>query len=124
LILINDIGEIMASNIYNFFREECNLNEIEQIFQSGVEIKKGQWMGLEGDTVYASVDDPLAAAMELFRKLPDIEEKQVITAFYGKGADEEEIMKLEEAFREEFPLIEIGFIEGNQDVYRYIFAIE
>ncbi len=91
---------------------------------SGVEIKKGQWMGLEGDTVYASVDDPVTAAMELFRKLPDIEEKQVVTAFYGKGADEEEVMKLEEVFREEFPLIEIGFIEGNQDVYRYIFAIE
>lgn len=93
-------------------------------FISGVEIKKGQWMGLEGDTVYASVDDPVTAAMELFRKLPDIEEKQVVTAFYGKGADEEEVMKLEEVFREEFPLIEIGFIEGNQDVYRYIFAIE
>ena len=93
-------------------------------FISGVEIKKGQWMGLEGDTVYASVDDPVTAAMELFRKLPDIEEKQVVTAFYGKGADEEEVMKLEEIFREEFPLIEIGFIEGNQDVYRYIFAIE
>jgi DAK2 domain fusion protein YloV len=91
---------------------------------SGVEIKKGQWMGLEGDTVYASVDDPLTAAMELFRKLPDIEEKQVVTAFYGKGVDEAEVEKLEEAFREEFPLIEIGFIEGNQDVYRYIFAIE
>ena len=81
-------------------------------------------MGLEGDTVYASVDDPVTAAMELFRKLPDIEEKQVVTAFYGKGADEEEVMKLEEVFREEFPLIEIGFIDGNQDVYRYIFAIE
>ena len=91
---------------------------------SGVEIKKGQWMGLEGDTVYASVDDPLTAAMELFKKLPDMDEKQVVTAFYGKGADEEEVTKLEEMFREEFPLIEIGFIEGNQDVYRYIFAIE
>ncbi len=91
---------------------------------SGVEIKKGDWMGLEGDTVYASVDDPLTAAMELFRKLPDIDEKQVVTAFYGKGADEEEVSRLEEMFKEEFPLIEIGFIEGNQDVYRYIFAIE
>ena len=91
---------------------------------SGVEIKKGQWMGLEGDTVYASVDDPLTAAMELFRKLPDINEKQVVTAFYGKGANQEEVSRLEEMFKEEFPLIEIGFIEGNQEVYRYIFAIE
>ncbi len=91
---------------------------------SGIEIKKGQWIGLEGDNVYTSVDDPLTAAMELFRKLPDIEEKQVITAFYGMGATQEEVIKLEEMFKEEFPLIEIGFIEGKQEVYRYIFAIE
>lgn len=91
---------------------------------SGVKIQKGQWLGLEGDTVYASVDDPVSAAMELFRKLPNIDEKQVVTAFYGKGANEEEVTRLENIFKEEYPLIEIGFIEGNQDVYRYIFAIE
>ncbi len=90
----------------------------------GVEIHKGDWMGLEKDTVYASTDCPVKAAMALFAGLPEMEEKQVVTAFAGKDVPAEEIAALEEAFAEAYPLIEIGFIEGRQDVYRYIFAIE
>lgn len=90
----------------------------------GVEIKKDHWIGLEGDNVYAAADSPVSAAMELFEKLPYMENKQVITAFFGKNVTEEEIAQLEEFFTEKYPLIEIGFIEGGQDVYRYIFAIE
>ncbi len=91
---------------------------------SGVTIKKNDWMGLEGDTVYASTDSPLTAATELFKRLPFMDEKQVVTAFYGKDVPEEEIAELESFFSEEYPLLEVGFIEGGQDVYRYIFAIE
>ena len=93
-------------------------------FISGVNIKKDDWMGLEGDTVYASTDSPVKAAKELFQKLPDIDDKQVVTAFYGKEVSEDELAELEAFFQEEFPLLEVGFIEGGQDVYRYIFAIE
>ncbi len=93
-------------------------------FMSGVTIKKDDWIGLEGDTIYAATNSPIDAAMQLFERLPDIEDKQVITAFYGKGADEDEVAQLEELFSEKYPLIEIGFIKGEQDVYRYIFAIE
>lgn len=91
---------------------------------SGIDIKKDEWIGLEGDNVYSATLDPVTSAMLLFERLPDIEEKQVVTAFYGKGVLEAEIAELEEKFSEKFPLIEIGFIEGDQDVYRYIFAIE
>ncbi len=93
-------------------------------FISGVTIHKNDWMGLEGDTVYASTDSPVKAAQELFKKLPGIDDKQVVTAFYGKDVSEDELAELEEFFSEEHPLLEVGFIEGGQDVYRYIFAIE
>lgn len=91
---------------------------------SGVNIKKDDWIGLEGDTIYAATNNPIDAAMLLFERLPDIDEKQVITAFYGKGVTEDEVNKLEKLFSEKYPLIELGFIKGDQDVYRYIFAIE
>ncbi len=91
---------------------------------SGVTIKKDDWMGLEGDNVYASTDSPVKAAVELFRKLPDIDNKQVVTAFYGKDVTEDEIAEIEAFLNEEYPLLEVGFIDGGQDVYRYIFAIE
>ena len=37
---IYDIGDIIAQNIYNFFREEYNLQEIDRLFASGVTIKE------------------------------------------------------------------------------------
>ncbi len=91
---------------------------------SGVEIHKGDWMGLEKDTVYASTDSPLRAAELLFERLPNMDEKQVVTVFCGKDAAPEEAEALEALFAEKYPLVEIGFIQGEQDVYRYIFAIE
>lgn len=91
---------------------------------SGIDIKKNDWIGLEGDTVYSATANPVSSAMELFDKLPVMDDKQVVTVFYGKDVDEEEIAQLESLFTEKYPLIEIGFIEGDQDVYRYIFAIE
>lgn len=33
---LNDIGEIIAQNIYDFFREEYNISEINRLFKSGV----------------------------------------------------------------------------------------
>lgn len=41
---VEDIGEIIASNIFAFFRDEYNINEIASLFESGVEIKKTENM--------------------------------------------------------------------------------
>ncbi|MBR4867778.1 MAG: DAK2 domain-containing protein [Clostridia bacterium] len=91
---------------------------------SGLAIHKGEWLGCEGDTVWSADENPLQAAMQLFERLPNMDEKQVVTAFYGQGVTEQEVAEFEERFAEEYPLVEIGFINGGQDVYRYIFAIE
>lgn len=40
IVEIDDIGDIMAENIFNFFKEEYNLNEINKLFESGVKIKE------------------------------------------------------------------------------------
>ena len=91
---------------------------------NGISITKGDWMGLEKDTVYVATDNPLDAALALFAALPNMDDKQVVTAFFGKDVTDGEREALEEAFSQAYPLTEIGFIDGGQDVYRYIFAIE
>ena len=40
IIAIEDIGEVIADNIYNFFRDKDNLDEIKSLFDSGVKIKE------------------------------------------------------------------------------------
>ncbi len=36
LIVVNDIGEVIANNIYEFFRDEKQLNLINQLFNIGL----------------------------------------------------------------------------------------
>ena len=40
ILLVDDIGEIIAKNIYLFFNDEYNLNEIASLFENGVTIKQ------------------------------------------------------------------------------------
>lgn len=40
ILQVDDVGEIIANNIYTFFRDEYNISEIESLFQSGVEINE------------------------------------------------------------------------------------
>ena len=64
------------------------------------------------------------ASLSLFKKIPDIEDKAVITVFYGKDVTKEELSLLKEGLERELPLIEAGCVFGGQDVYSFIFSIE
>ena len=91
---------------------------------NGVSVKAGQWLGLTKKVIHTCTPDPLQSAMELFAALEEMEDKQVVTVFCGKDVSEEEVASLEARFNEAYPLVEIGFIMGGMEVYRYIFAIE
>ena len=62
--------------------------------------------------------------MEMLKKIPEIDEKSVITVFYGESVDITEAKDLVESVNEEFPLVECGIIEGKQTIYDYYMAIE
>lgn len=89
-----------------------------------VDIKEGEYLGFTNDCIYASEKDKISAALALFDRIPDMEEKQVVTVFVGSNSTEEETEAIENALTEKMPLIEFGVINGGQDVYDYIFAIE
>ena len=40
ILKVNDIGQVIADNIYNFFRDDFNLSEIDKLFEVGVKIKE------------------------------------------------------------------------------------
>ena len=62
--------------------------------------------------------------MALFAAIPEMADKQVLTVFVGKDVTPAQQDRFAASFGEAYPLIEVGFIEGNQDVYSFIFAIE
>lgn len=90
----------------------------------GVTIGKGHFIGLTPKHIYCDGEDKVDVAMALFAAIPEMADKQVMTVFAGKDVTPTEQDRLAAAFEEAYPLIEVGFIEGNQDVYSFIFAIE
>jgi DAK2 domain fusion protein YloV len=90
----------------------------------GVAIRKGHFLGLTPKHIYCDGKDKVDVAMALFAAIPEMADKQVMTVFAGKDVTPTEQDRLAAAFEEAYPLIEVGFIEGNQDVYSFIFAIE
>ena len=90
----------------------------------GVEITKDDYIGLTLDTIFSDSPDKIEAALSLLKNLPDIDDKQVVTAFCGKDVTEDEKNRFCDSLLQLYPLIEIGTIDGEQDIYSFIFAIE
>lgn len=90
----------------------------------GIEIFKDDYIGLTNDTILSDSPDKIDAALILLKNLPDIDDKQVVTAFCGKDVTEEEKNNLCDYLLQMYPMIEIGTIDGMQEIYSFIFAIE
>ena len=90
----------------------------------GLSIRKGDWLGLVGNRILAVADSPEDAALRLLESVEDIGEKSVVTGFYDGEAGESERGAIQRGVNARWPEMEIGFVYGGQDVYRYIFAIE
>lgn len=90
----------------------------------GVPIHKGHYIGLTPKHIYCDGMDKVHVAMALFAAMAEMEQKQVMTVFVGKDVSQDDQARFANAFNQAYPLIEVGFIEGNQDIYSFIFAIE
>ena len=90
----------------------------------GVEVKKDNWIGLEGEKILVAREDKLEAAFALIESIEDIDDKQVITVFCGEDLTAEERLLFETELEKRYPMLETGFIDGGQKVYSLIFALE
>lgn len=91
---------------------------------NGVTVQKGKYIGLDRENILCCCEDKLTAAMDMLKNLPDIEDKQTIIVFTGKDVTEDEAAELADAIESDYPLCDVGFIAGGQDVYSFIMSIE
>ena len=91
---------------------------------NGMEIKKDSYIGLDRDTIYSCSPNKIDAAICLLSKIDDIEDKQVLTLFYGENATEEEVAQFFDHVNSTYPLMETAAIYGGQNIYDFIMAIE
>lgn len=91
---------------------------------NGIEIHKDDYIGLTPDAILSDSNDKVEAALAMIEQLPDINDKQVVTIFCGCDTTLGEKSTLRRILLERHPLMEVGLIDGGQDVYSFIFAIE
>ena len=99
-------------------------NAIRNTKVNGVLIHKGDYIGILDGKLLTASRNKLTCFVNLIKKVKDLKEKQVLTIIYGKNVNEEEKEKLMDTIQTKFPYLEVGALDGGQDVYDYLFAIE
>lgn len=90
----------------------------------GVFIRKGDHMAIvDGRIVYSS-NFKNRIVYELLKRIPDMDDRQVLTIIFGKDVTEDEKKKNLDLVRSKYPYLEIGSIDGGQEVYKYLLAVE
>lgn len=91
---------------------------------NGVIIHKGDYIGiLDGKLVAASRSKTMLLSA-IFRKVKKMKEKQVITFIFGKDLKEKDREKAIALVNQKYPNVEVGGVDGGQNVYHYYIAIE
>ena len=90
----------------------------------GVFIHKNDHMAIiDGRIVYSSIYKN-RIVYELLKRIPDMDDRQVLTIIYGKDVSEDEKKKNMDLVKAKYPYLEVGAIDGGQEVYKYLLAVE
>ena len=88
---------------------------------NGIEIKKGQYLGLREEKIIASGDDMLEVVKDTVAKFEDAE---LISLYYGSDITKEETEKVVEELEELNDEIEVEVFDGGQPLYPLLMVIE
>ncbi len=97
---------------------------IRDSHMDGLQVTKGQYIGLDGKTLLVTGQDRVDTAKELISKITGDREQEVIIVFYGANVTEGEAAQLQSFLSDRYPLADIGLIDGKQDVYDFIISLE
>jgi len=90
---------------------------------NGVKITSGDYMGISNGEIVVSTAKKDDALRDLLSKIIT-KESAVVTLFCGKDVTEEEMSAAEAMCLEINSEIDVELIEGKQDIYSYIIAVE
>jgi dihydroxyacetone kinase-like predicted kinase len=90
---------------------------------NGVQIKSGDFIGITRGEILVSTPSRLETAKGILDDMVDAS-REIITIFYGNDFDEDELDQIIGYAKKLNPDIEVDTVEGKQDIYTYIFAVE
>ncbi|MFE1244548.1 DAK2 domain-containing protein [Fictibacillus sp. NPDC058756] len=89
----------------------------------GVEIAKGDFMGISEGKIISSKTNKLEVTKELLEKMMD-EDSEIVTIIYGEDSSEDEAQELADFIEEKFPDAEAEIHDGKQPIYSFILSVE
>ena len=89
----------------------------------GLDVKKGQIIGLLDGELVAAGSDVDDVVMELMQRL-DADEAEILTLYYGETISESIAQALVDQLEARYPDVEIEIINGGQPHYHYIISAE
>lgn len=95
---------------------------IRDSVNNGITIVKEDYMGIHNGSIVVSNPERESVVRDLLSKMIN-EESEIVTIMYGKDVEQNEIDELQDFIDEEFGL-EVDVINGGQDIYSYIIAVE
>ena len=114
--------EAMTAQIENVTSGELTYS-IRDTEIKGVKIKSGDYMGISNGQIVVSTAKKDDALKDLLGKIIT-EESAVVTLFCGKDVTKDEMDNAESMCLELNPDIDVELIDGKQDIYSYIIAVE
>ncbi|MPQ25886.1 DAK2 domain-containing protein [Bacillus paralicheniformis] len=112
--MLDAIGEVKSGQITYAVRD-TNID--------GIDIKKGDFMGILNGKIVETASDQLTAAKKLLAGMID-EDSEIVTVIKGEDAPEEEAEKLAAYISETYEDVEVEVHDGKQPLYSYILAVE
>ena len=120
---VEELLEDMTSNLDSVITGYVT-PAIRDSHMDGLAVSQGEYMGLKDKHLVTTAPDLVSAACQLIRKVNEETPKDVIILFYGSHVTEEQVARVQQFMEEEYPLVDIGFVEGKQEVYDFIISME
>lgn len=89
----------------------------------GLQIKKDDYIGILDGKIVTSRRRRIDSVKELIDQA-NVDDKEIITIIHGEGVPTREVNDLVRYIEKHYSHLEVDVIEGNQEVYSYILAIE
>ncbi|MEC9484963.1 MAG: DAK2 domain-containing protein [Candidatus Izemoplasma sp.] len=89
----------------------------------GIKIKKDEFIGIRDGEIITANSQRIDTVNKLIEELVD-EDSEIITVMFGNGVEEKELESIMLHLESHHPDVEVEVIEGNQEIYSYIIAVE
>ena len=126
MIDLNGEPEDIIADLYEVI-EKCTTGTITYAVRDttvdGIKIRKDDFMGFKDGKIVCSHRRKLDSVKKLLEACIT-EDKEIVTIIYGSDVKEKDVAEVKKHIERNFSNVEVDVIEGNQEVYSYIFSIE